>query len=70
VERGLRSDRHHWATVNYIHHNPVRHKYAARWQDWAFSSAEEFLKEVGRARAVEIWKEYPVLAYGKGWDDF
>ena len=25
VERAMRSDRHYWATLNYVHHNPVRH---------------------------------------------
>jgi putative transposase len=23
VERAMRSERHYWATLNYIHHNPV-----------------------------------------------
>jgi putative transposase len=27
VERSMRSDRHFWATLNYVHHNPVRHGY-------------------------------------------
>ena len=27
VERAMRSDRHFWATLNYVHHNPVHHLY-------------------------------------------
>src|SRR5262249_21022291 len=27
VERAIRSERHYWATLNYVHHNPVRHGY-------------------------------------------
>jgi putative transposase len=69
VERGMRSDRHHWATVNYIHHNPVRHGYATRWQDWPYSSAADYLATVGVGEARRIWTDYPVLDYGKGWDD-
>lgn len=69
AERGMRSERHRWATVNYIHNNPVHHGYVRRWQDWPFSSATEYLNTVGRAEAERIWKEYPVLDYGKGWDD-
>ena len=34
VERAMRSDRHYWATLNYVHHNPVRHGYVAHWTDW------------------------------------
>jgi len=67
-ERRIRSERHFWASLNYVHHNPVHHGYVERWQDWPWSSAAEFLRQVGRDRAIEIWKEYPLLDYGKKWD--
>jgi REP-associated tyrosine transposase len=67
-ERPLKSQRHFWATLNYVHHNPVHHGYVEHWQDWPWSSAERFLKEVGRDRAKEIWDGYPILDYGKKWD--
>ena len=69
VDRGMRSEAHYWGTMNYIHHNPVKHGYAVRWHDWPYSSAIEYLAEVGKARAAEIWRDYPILDYGKGWDD-
>ncbi|AQQ72462.1 Transposase [Limihaloglobus sulfuriphilus] len=68
VERIIRSERHYWATVNYIHHNAVKHGFAQRWEQWVFCSAVQFLNEVGREKAKEIWKAYPVLDYGKEWD--
>jgi putative transposase len=67
-DRDIRSHRHFWATMNYIHHNPVHHGYVERWQDWPWSSAEDFLERVGQKTAEEIWREYPVLDYGKKWD--
>ena len=67
-ERPIRSERHFWATLNYVHHNPVHHGYVDRWQDWPWSSAKEFLNEVGRTRAIQLWLEYPILDYGKKWD--
>ena len=67
-DRAMRSERHFWATVNYIHNNPVHHGYAEKWQDWPWSSAQDFLNNVGRERALEIWRQYPVLDYGKKWD--
>jgi putative transposase len=67
-ERPIKSERHFWATLNYVHHNPVHHGYVEHWQDWPWSSATRFLQEVGRDRAREIWNEYPVLDYGKKWD--
>jgi putative transposase len=67
-ERRIKSERHFWATLNYIHHNPVAHGYVHRWQDWPWSSAATFLTQVGRERTLELWHGYPILDYGKSWD--
>lgn len=67
-ERPIRSERHFWATMNYIHHNPVHHGYVEHWQDWPWSSAGQFLDSVGRTRSMELWQRYPILDYGKKWD--
>lgn len=69
VEREMRSEAHFFATLNYVHHNPVHHKYVEKWTDWPWSSAAEFLERAGKLEAERIWKEYPVRDYGKGWDD-
>ncbi|MCE7962164.1 MAG: hypothetical protein DYH05_06640 [Acidobacteria bacterium ACB1] len=68
-ERPMRSEAHFWASVNYIHNNPVRHGYCRKWQDWSFSSASTFIDQFGREETLKIWNEYPTLDYGKGWDD-
>jgi putative transposase len=34
VERAMRSEQHYWATLNYVHHNPVRHGYVERWTEY------------------------------------
>jgi putative transposase len=69
AERYMRNDHHFWATLNYVHNNPVRHGYVRRWQEWPYSSAEEYLASFGPVQALRIWKDYPILEYGKGWDD-
>ena len=68
AEHGIKSDRHFWATVNYVHHNPVKHAYADRWLEWPFSSAHDYLKSIGRDKAVRNWREYPIDEMGKDWD--
>jgi putative transposase len=68
VERSMRSERHFYASLNYVHHNPVRHGYVEKWQDWPYSSAANYLDEVGKAQALKYWNEFPVLDYGKEWD--
>ena len=69
VERAIRSERHCWATLNYIHHNPVRHNYVPRWIDWPWSSAADYLRQTSPGEARRIWEQYPILDYGRGWDD-
>lgn len=69
MDRAMRSDRHKWATLNYVHHNPVKHGYVEKWTDWPWSSADQYLEDIGAEAATKVWKEYPVLDYGKGWDD-
>lgn len=69
VERFMRSERHFFATVNYVHNNPVHHGYVRLWTEWPWSSAAEYLEQMGRAEAERVWKEYPIRDYGKKWDD-
>jgi len=69
VERAMRSDRHFWATLNYVHHNPVRHGYVERWADWPWSSAKEYLEQTGVEDAKRVWHDYPIRDYGEGWDE-
>ena len=69
TERTMRSERHFWATLNYIHHNPVHHQYVKQWTDWPWSSARSYLEYTGRDEAVHIWREFPIQDYGKKWDD-
>ncbi|HKO96139.1 MAG TPA: transposase [Pyrinomonadaceae bacterium] len=68
LDRLIRSHRHFWATMNYIHNNPVKHGYVDRWQDWIWSSGPEFLERMGYERTLQIWREFPILDYGKKWD--
>jgi putative transposase len=69
-ERPMKSDRHFWASMNYIHNNPVHHGYVKKWQDWNFSSANNFLEKFGRVETTKLWNEYPILDYGKDWDSY
>jgi putative transposase len=68
AETAVKSERHFWATLNYVLHNAVRHGYVKRWQDWPYSNAAKYLDEFGHDVAVRRWREYPILDYGKDWD--
>ena len=67
-ERALRSERHFYVSMNYIHANPVKHGLVQRAHDWATSSVHFYLETWGRQSLQEMWRDYPVLDYGKNWD--
>ena len=69
VETMMKSDPHFWATINYIHHNPVKHGYVPKWREWPFGSAMKYLETVGQEEAERTWQAYPLGDYGGGWDD-
>jgi len=69
-DRRIRNERHFYASLNYIHVNPVKHRYVARAEDWPWSSLHAYMEELGRETLVAWWKAYPVHDYGKGWDEF
>ena len=68
-ERRIRDARHFYATVNYIHGNPVKHGWTRNSSDWPWSSLGDWMEELGRDYLVNMWRDYPVDEYGKGWDD-
>jgi putative transposase len=69
-DRCMRSERHFYATLNYIHDNPVKHGYVTRWQAWPFSSFAWYLQTYGREWLLDLWTQYPVRNYGAAWDNF
>jgi len=68
TETSMKSERHFFATLNYVLHNAVRHGYVERWQDWPYSSGAQYLAAVGRDEAIRHWLAYPIHDYGKDWD--
>ncbi|RUT01608.1 hypothetical protein DSM106972_067050 [Dulcicalothrix desertica PCC 7102] len=68
-DRAIRSERHYYTTLNYIHYNPVKHGWIESTYDWAESSIHWYLENHGRDWLREYWVKYPVKTYGKTWDD-
>jgi len=69
-DRAIRSERHYYTTLNYIHYNPVKHGWAESPYDWAESSVHWYLSDRGRDWLRDAWVNYPVKDYGKDWDKF
>ncbi|BAY08893.1 REP-associated tyrosine transposase [Calothrix sp. NIES-2098] len=68
-DRAIRSKRHYYTTLNYIHYNPVKHSCAKSPYDWDESSVHWYLENYGRDWLRSCWIEYPLRDYGKEWDD-
>ncbi len=69
ADRKIRSDAHFWATMNYIHNNPVHHGYVGKWDEWPWGSAREYLASTAPAEVRRLWSAFPLLDYGHGWDE-
>ncbi|MBD2499159.1 transposase [Anabaena azotica] len=69
-DRAIRSQRHYYTTLNYIHYNPVKHGLVTSPYDWVESSVNWYLQVYGREWLRDCWVKYPVKDYGKDWDDF
>ena len=63
-DRCMRSERHYFTTLNYIHNNPVKHGYVEKWGDWPYSSFHSYFESKGRDWLVDLWYEYPAF-FGK-----
>ncbi|MCO5244031.1 MAG: transposase [Anaerolineae bacterium] len=68
-DRAIRSDRHYYTTLNYIHANPVKHGWTKSPYDWIENSVHWYLEHFGREWLQDLWASYPVRDYGHGWDD-
>jgi len=49
--------------------NPVKHGFAASPADWPWSSYHELLAGQGHSWIEDLQREYPLLDFGKDWDD-
>ena len=67
-DRAIRSERHYFTTINYIHFNPVKHGRVKSPYEWKESSVHWYLANEGREWLQGLWIEYPVRDFGRGWD--
>lgn len=68
-DRKMRNEAHYYGTLNYIHHNPVKHGYVSSPEQWLWSSVHLCFQDFGPQWLKAKWDAYPLRDYGKGWDD-
>jgi len=63
VDRVIRSEEDYYRHLNYIHQNPVKHKYATKMDDYEFSSIHKFVEEEGKDWVVGCFESYPIVDF-------
>ncbi len=66
----IRSENDYWLRFNYIHHNPVKHGYVDKAEDWPFSSYPFYLRTKGMDWANDVWMRFPVIDFTDLRDEF
>jgi putative transposase len=59
----IRTERDYWMRFNYVHHNPIKHGYVNRMEDWGFSSYRFYLENKGAEWLGDTWAQYPVVDF-------
>ena len=65
----IRDEKTFYLRFNYIHHNPVKHRYAGNMEEYQFSSYWYYLKRYGYEYTKDIWERYPVIDFIDEQDD-
>ncbi len=66
----IRTERDHWTRFNYIHHNPVKHGYVKRMEDWEFSSYRYYFEHKGAEWLSDIFCRNPIIDFTDPQDKF
>lgn len=65
---GVDSD--YWTRFNYIHHNPIKHGYVTRIEDWPYSSYHFYLEHKGADWLADTFRQYPIIDFTDPKDGF
>ena len=66
----VRTETDYWMRFNYIHHNPVKHGYTLKMEDWLFSSYRYYLGHKGKDWLMDVFRQYPIVDFTDPDDDF
>jgi len=66
----IRNEETFYRRFNYIHHNPVKHGYVKKCEDYEFSSYNYYLKKLGKEYMDSIFAQYPIIDFTDRNDEF
>lgn len=65
----IRSEKDFWKHFNYTHHNPVKHRYVQKMEEFEFSSYNYWIKKMGKEWMMSIFREHPIIDFTVSQDD-
>ena len=66
----IRSKKDFWTHFNYIHHNPVKHGYVNKMEDYRFSSYNYWSRRKGYDWMTSVLEQYPIIDFTIEHDEF
>jgi len=66
----IRTEKDYWTRFNYILQNPIKHRYAARKEDWPYSSYHFYLEHKGLEWLADAFRRYPIVDFSNLRDNF
>ncbi|MEO0190583.1 MAG: hypothetical protein ABIL18_06340 [candidate division WOR-3 bacterium] len=68
-DKCIRSEKDLWMHFNYIHQNPIKHKYVDKMENYEFSSFNYWKKKKGIEWLETMFRDYPIIDFTIGCDD-
>lgn len=62
-DRCIRDERDFYVRFNYLHHNPVKHHYTIRPEEYPHSSYQYHLNRYGPEWIQDLWEKYPIIDF-------
>ena len=62
-DRCIRNKKDFYRHFNYIHQNPVKHKYVDRFEDYRFSSYNHWTAKKGTDWIRDVFEQYPIVDF-------
>ena len=64
-DKCIRNEKDFWCHFNYIHHNPVKHRYVKKMKDYKFSSYNYWLEKKGKEWLSSCFTTYPIIDFSR-----
>lgn len=66
----IRNEATFYKRINYIHHNPLKHGYVKKMEDYKYSSYNIYIKKYGSEFVNDMFAQYPITDFSDPNDDF